>query len=427
RVQSAECALKILNRKKKENEENFRKNDNYKAFHKFAIVLQKIKKFIMDVGQLLTFRGIFEADKKEHAKSIEELQKLQIDFNTNVVSEKLKKLTDEFDNVMDSLQFANIPFSKKQSETPENSVDIELGEMVKFLNEIENFFDKNSQALKELLVINDNDKIRNEIEPPQINSRELKELNESNSLQPDNRQGIFRKFVPSKNKGVDQGKIIKRRYRNDVVVCLKKCSKDDLRQLKIRERLNKLPSILQFYGTYSEYMVLEFAERESLEEIINGSRGIPWQIKILIALEICRGIIFLHSVRTFHYDIRCKNIMITDKLMPKITNFQCEGSEREFNWMAPESQENNNQELEIQKELEVIIKKTWHHEPEMRISISELFLGLSELNKKYPNEIKDLPDKKENIKEGDKSKENSSLKLVTQLEEGIKLINSDSD
>ncbi|CAG8763501.1 17292_t:CDS:2, partial [Racocetra fulgida] len=48
RAQSAELALKSLNKKKQENEENFRKKEYYHAFLRFEMVLQEIKDFAID-------------------------------------------------------------------------------------------------------------------------------------------------------------------------------------------------------------------------------------------------------------------------------------------------------------------------------------------------------------------------------------------
>src|ERR1044072_2382354 len=70
-------------------------------------------------------------------------------------------------------------------------------------------------------------------------------------------------------------------------------------------------------------------------------------LKVSIALDICRGITFLHTCSILHYDIRCKNIMMTERLEPKITNFEHESLVTEetsnlddltkiVHWLAPE-------------------------------------------------------------------------------------------
>ena len=41
-----------------------------------------------------------------------------------------------------------------------------------------------------------------------------------------------------------------------------------------------------------------------------------------IALEICRGLIFLQYADILHHDLKCENILITDSLEPKIYNFE---------------------------------------------------------------------------------------------------------
>ncbi|CAG8813635.1 19925_t:CDS:2, partial [Racocetra fulgida] len=76
RAQSAELALKSLNKKQQENKENFRKKEYYHAFLRFEMVLQQIKDFAIDVTQLQGFEKLFKA---------------------NLVSEKFTQLTNDFD------------------------------------------------------------------------------------------------------------------------------------------------------------------------------------------------------------------------------------------------------------------------------------------------------------------------------------------
>ena len=75
-----------------------------------------------------------------------------------------------------------------------------------------------------------------------------------------------------------------------------------------------------------------------------------------IALDICRGITFLHSCSILHHDIRCENIMMTSRLEPKITNFEyarltTDGTSNLNNiteivhWLAPEKLRNANTQL----------------------------------------------------------------------------------
>ncbi|PKK74682.1 kinase-like protein, partial [Rhizophagus irregularis] len=93
-------------------------------------------------------------------------------------------------------------------------------------------------------------------------------------------------------------------------------------------------------------MVFEWAEHGNLRELYLNN-NIRWDAKISIARDICRGLAFLHSVNILHHDLKCENILITEKMQPKISNFSLA---REFNavtlpidnfndimhWLAPE-------------------------------------------------------------------------------------------
>ncbi|CAG8775464.1 22200_t:CDS:2, partial [Cetraspora pellucida] len=66
-----------------------------------------------------------------------------------------------------------------------------------------------------------------------------------------------------------------------------------------------------------------------------------------IAHGICRGILYLNSVGIFHHDLRCRNVMITSFMEPKLANFHFARMMTDpsinisnilevINWMAPE-------------------------------------------------------------------------------------------
>ncbi|CAH1768134.1 13271_t:CDS:2, partial [Entrophospora sp. SA101] len=122
-------------------------------------------------------------------------------------------------------------------------------------------------------------------------------------------------------------------------------------QLAILGKLHDSTNILRFYGLSTvddgTVMVLEWAEMGSLDDVYNNY-DIGWPNKVSIALEICRGLTFLHSCKILHHDIRCGNIVMTKKKEPKITNFDCahdvQGDTRELknltvvvHWLAPEN------------------------------------------------------------------------------------------
>ena len=105
---------------------------------------------------------------------------------------------------------------------------------------------------------------------------------------------------------------------------MKTCPKTQ-RLLEILMKLSECKHILRFYGISTiennNVMVFEWAERGTLRELYS-KKYIPWHFKVRIALEICRGLIFLQEADILLYDLKCQNILITESLEPKIYNFE---------------------------------------------------------------------------------------------------------
>src|ERR1051325_4345127 len=62
RVQASEVAVQALNRRKQENEKNFRDQAYYISFEKFVAILREIKGFIQDVTQLSGYRKFISSN-----------------------------------------------------------------------------------------------------------------------------------------------------------------------------------------------------------------------------------------------------------------------------------------------------------------------------------------------------------------------------
>ncbi|CAG8622685.1 uncharacterized protein OCT59_019669 [Rhizophagus irregularis] len=60
RVQAAEIAVQALNRRKQENEKNFRNQSYYYSFERFVAILREIKGFIQDVTHLSGYENLFQ-------------------------------------------------------------------------------------------------------------------------------------------------------------------------------------------------------------------------------------------------------------------------------------------------------------------------------------------------------------------------------
>lgn len=110
RVQTAESAIKTLNRRKQENEKNFLSKEYYKAFVKFTDVMKKIKDFIRDISQLQGYKKFI------HASSIKD---------------KFNHLVDEFDTVMSDLHFTLTVANEVQREIDQKALADDIAEMTK--------------------------------------------------------------------------------------------------------------------------------------------------------------------------------------------------------------------------------------------------------------------------------------------------------
>ncbi|RHZ64398.1 hypothetical protein Glove_325g2 [Diversispora epigaea] len=193
-------------------------------------------------------------------------------------------------------------------------------------------------------------------------------------------------------------------------------------------------------------MVFEWAEYGSLRELYCRF-DIAWHGKVQIALDICRGLIFLHSCDILHHNIRCENIMMSTGLVPKITNFSysrmASGPTSDLkdvtdvtHWMAPEKLRDSvrhhfpytfkceifsfgmllwelvfrkipyekwdvikvkehvlagnrekfkwgNAPLNIQKSLTEIIESAWQGDPAIRAPLQNIFINLVQLVDEY--------------------------------------------
>ncbi|CAG8838351.1 12662_t:CDS:2, partial [Racocetra persica] len=126
-------------------------------------------------------------------------------------------------------------------------------------------------------------------------------------------------------------------------------------QLVLLKKLNNCSSIIKFHGLSTldkcTVIVYEWIERGNLK-ILYEKFSIDWSSKLDISVGICRGLLFLHGCDIMHHDVRCENILITENLEPKITNFRlCRPihDDKEFrnvsdppeHWMAPEQFRND--------------------------------------------------------------------------------------
>ncbi|CAB4492588.1 kinase-like protein [Rhizophagus irregularis] len=90
------------------------------------------------------------------------------------------------------------------------------------------------------------------------------------------------------------------------------------------KKLRACPYIIEFHGlskiATERVMIFEWAELGTLRDVYQNNK-IDWEAKISIARDICRGLVFLQSVKISHYDIRCENVLVNKDMQPKLCNF----------------------------------------------------------------------------------------------------------
>ncbi|CAG8719977.1 11916_t:CDS:2 [Rhizophagus irregularis] len=155
------------------------------------------------------------------------------------------------------------------------------------------------------------------------------------------------------------------------------------------EKLGACPYIIKFHGlsviATVKVIVIEWAEYGTLRDVYQNYK-INWGAKISIARDICCGLAFLQSVNILHHDIRCENVLINEKIQPKLCNFS-----------FPSYREALNLGLNsyLIKEYCEIIKLSWQQDPSLRPGIQSLFnklQGLYEKNiLKYKGTTVDVP------------------------------------
>ncbi|CAG8488715.1 9146_t:CDS:2 [Paraglomus occultum] len=108
--------------------------------------------------------------------------------------------------------------------------------------------------------------------------------------------------------------------------------------------------VLKFIGvlgtTASYSLVLEYAEKGDLKSYLKA-HTVPLSVKSKICHDIAHGLNYCHDQNIVHFDLKTENILLTENLTPKISDFGVSSSKMELGlrgnkaggtiaWVAPE-------------------------------------------------------------------------------------------
>ncbi|CAB5345015.1 unnamed protein product [Rhizophagus irregularis] len=263
RVQAAEVALNHCNQG---SEKNFCKQSYYHSFERFVAVLREIKGFIQDLTHLSGYRKFISNDN---------------------IKVRFQQLITDFDSIVSDLQLIMFISNEEKRRKDIDILQKDINEMTRFLEKINGGVTTSDKKINNIFeyIITLKGKSSEKDFNPIINRIEPEELGGNQPV-------------------VSSRKIHKKLYRGQDVACkliAEEQNKSPISnrvraELAILSNLGKCDYIINFHGLCekdgSVLGVFGWAENGNLRELYEKF-DIEWPRKLKIAINICRGIIFL--------------------------------------------------------------------------------------------------------------------------------------
>jgi serine/threonine protein kinase len=87
------------------------------------------------------------------------------------------------------------------------------------------------------------------------------------------------------------------------------------------------PHVVQFFGLFVEpanachFMVMEFMHNGSLDSYLASQTQCTWPVRRQMALDVCKGMIYLHECALIHRDLAARNVLVDATGKCKVADF----------------------------------------------------------------------------------------------------------
>ncbi|KAF0429940.1 kinase-like protein [Gigaspora margarita] len=320
RVEIAQTVVKSLQRKYKANEKKFRNQDYYYAWVRIINVLENIRKFAEEITQLTYFQKF---------------------MNSNAVKDAFEKNIKEFEEVCSDLNFTMAMYNAEQREMEAkmwqkifsmNDMKDEINAEIRLaITEVTTLI-SNANVLESQIndVLNRGGVIsKDKIGPPLIEEYKAPRVDPNELQDPyasyDNVRGTNNTIRKKIYRGIEvackKGYLIK--FSDGPTKSFDEAMMNKKQQLELAAlyKLSVCPFIINFYGVSnvdnSEAMIYDWAAYNNLRDVYL-KYDIDWPTKLRFARDIFNGLVFLHQCNLYHHNVRCENILDTDRFEPKI-------------------------------------------------------------------------------------------------------------